>query len=270
MGLRKLLMMLIFCAITIGCLGCEGNEPSAKDWHTLDKIINTFEKEGMNLEPNSTQSPSIFELKEIKPAIFKINKTNDDLLVYIFDFFVDEKEVDKLYFFDEQNRPENIPFVSKNTVIIYMPSEMPKDDQSIKHFNETGNKIADIIFKNLNDGKEVIFKDESTHWEAKVTLKYFENQWKDEKGESHFQDFHTERHEIRYKMTDIKSVGPIHYEYESPGPSETVHNLILDRDGSATAIRNGSSSHIDLNNRYYHVTIRWNGKEENLDLKLHN
>ena len=126
MRLRKLLMMLLFCAIAIGSLGCGGNEPSANDWHTLDKIVNTFEKEGMNLEPDSLQSPSIFELKGIKPAIFKINKTNDDLLVYIFDFFVEEKEVDKLYSFDEQNRPENIPFVSKNTVIIYMPSELPR------------------------------------------------------------------------------------------------------------------------------------------------
>lgn len=269
MNNKKIFLVLLLLVFIVGIMGC-GNQISSskKDWHTLQTILGAFAQKGMNLKPNNSESSNAFELKGIQPAIFTIDKTSDILFIYVFDLFVDQKEADTYYAFDEQDNIKQVPFISKNALIIWKPFEPPNDKESIEKFNKTGNLIADIIFKSLNDGKEASFKGESNHWEATVTLKYYENQWEDENGQIYFQNYQTENHVIRYKMPDVDNVGPVSYEYEAPGPSGNASDLMLDSNGATTAIINGGSFRLDLAKRYYYVTIGWNDKEEKFDLKM--
>ena len=263
---KKILLALLLVMITAGSMGCGTEEKEAvpNGLLTLETVVGTLEKEGLGLEKDDSRSTDAFALNGIKPTVFKIKNTEDTLLIYIGAPAVDEEATHRnLYSL------ERVPFAARNALVVYMPSEIPKNEESVKAFAETRDLISNTIFKYLNGGKEVPYKGESAHWEVTGILKYFNDNWEDENGKSHYDGYHTEHFELQYKMSDIKEVGPVSFEYERKGSSGTSTGLTLNDKGYASTGSSGGSGWLlfEPEEEIYHVTIKWDGKEEKIDLK---
>lgn len=258
---------ILIAIIAIGGLGYKIGEKSKNDLLTLKTIVKTFQKEGVHLEKDNSNSYNTFKLKGIKPAVFSIGKTEDKLLIYTFKSFVEREDIVKET--DKFNNPFSkveVPYNAKNAFIVYMTSKLPESEADMKNVYETENSISNIIFKYLNDGKEIIYKGESTHWEGIVTLKYYEHWWEDENGKFYYESYNTQYPVIRYKISDIKNVGPIDLKYETTTGGGSSTGLWLDNKGYANIGTSSGNGAIPRENDTFNVTVKWNGKEESLIL----
>lgn len=262
------LIVMLIILIVIGIYGYKMGEKSKSDLLTLEAIVKTFEKEGVYLEKNSSKSLEVLELGGIRPTVFKINKTEDNLLIYTFKSFVErEGASSKSKKFNNLFSVKEIPYPAKNALIVYIPSKVPKNENEVKAFLDIRNSISEIIFKYLNDGKEIIFKGVSKNWEGVVTLKYYEHWWEDEEGKNNYESYHMIYPVIKYKMSGIKDVGPIAVEYETAGGSGSRTGVLLDKNGYASLGASGGNGMMPREKDTFNFTIKWNGKEEKLILK---
>lgn len=264
MKLKKILILLLILLI-ITTIGCSTKKVSSKDLLTLETIVKTFETQGIVLKEDTAKSPDAYEFNEVKPAIYKIGKTQDNLLIYIFDSFVNKSKNDNPSYFIEK-----VNFVARNALLVYMPATIPKSQDEILPLIKTKKSISNIVFKHFNDGKKIIYQGESEHWEAKVTLEYYQNWWDDENGKRYYQSANTAHHKIKYKMVDVNNVGPVFYEYATSTRGSGSANLTLDNKGYGDAgSRGGDSSWLkDPEKDIFHITIKWNQQEETFDLKV--
>lgn len=264
---KEILLLLFLVMITAGSMGCgtEETEVSPKGLLTLETVVETLEKEGLILEKDHSKSPGTFALNGITPSVFKINNTEDTLLVYIGASVVDEEEIYGPFSFSL----ERVSFVARNALIVYMPSEIPESEEEIKAFAETRSLIYNTIFKYLNGGKEVIYKGESAHWEVTGTLEYYNDNWQDESGKQHYDGYHINGFELQYKMSNIDKVGPVSFEYERNGSSGSSTGLTLNDKGYTSTGSGGGNGWLLFKpeEEIYHITIKWNGKEEKIDLR---
>ncbi len=259
---------ILIILIVIVSYGYKMGEKSKGDLLTLKTIVRTFEKEGIHLGKNNPKSFDAFELNGIKPAVFKINKTEDQLLIYTFKSFVEREDiVSGSNKFSNEYSIEEIPYNVKNAFIVYLPSKVPETENEITTFIKIRKSISDIIFKYLNDGKEIIFKGKSKSWEGIVTLKYYEHWWEDERGKNNYESNHTIHRGIKYKESGINDVGPIAYEYDTVGSSGSGTGILLDKNGYASLGSSGGNGMMVREKDVFNFTIKWNGKEEKLILK---
>ena len=261
-------IVILIILIAIVSYGYKMGEKSKSDLLTLKAIVKTFEKEGVHLEKNSSKPSDAFELGGIKPTVFSINKTEDNLLIYIFKSFVEREDI--IGGSNKFNNPysiEEIPYNAKNAFIVYIPSKVPETEKEIKTFLKIRKSITEITFKYLNDGKEIVFKGESKNWEGVVTLKYYEHWWEDEKGKNNYESYHRIYPVIKYKGSGINDVGPIVYEYDRVGGSGSGTGILLDKNGYASLGSIGGNGMMPREKGVFNFTIKWNGKEEKLILK---
>ena len=261
MRLNKIVFVVLLFAIQAGSTGC-GSLATPNGLLNLDTVVNIFAREGVNLITDYSKSPDDFELNEVKPALFRIGRTQDNLLIYIYDTFVEE----------EGNNPysfERMTFNSRNVLIVYIPSKTPTNQDELKPVFETGKRISKIVFKYLNNGKQVIYKGKSVHWEARVTLKYYQNSWDNQNGKRHYQCYYTEGHEIRYRTADVKNVDNVSYEHETTTGSGAARGLRANNKRYTDTGSSGGNGWLpaEPEKEIYHVTIKWNGKKEKFDLK---
>ena len=94
-------------------------------------------------------------------------------------------------------------------ISLFSCPKLPTTEKELVSIGETKTLISDIAFKYLNDGKVVIYKGESKSWVGTYTLKYYEHWWTDKKGTLHNDAYNESFPSVKYKMSDIKSVGPI-------------------------------------------------------------
>jgi len=262
MAHRKTALVVLLLTIAAASVGCGSNLPTPNGLLNLETVVNIFDREGLNLITDYSKSPDAYELNGVKPAIFRIGRTGDNLLIYIYKTFVEEEIYDPFSF-------ERITFNSRNALIVYIPAKVPTNQDELKPVVETGKRISEIVFKYLNNGKEVVYKGESEHWEATIILKYYRHWWEDENNRRHYQSYHTESHGIQYKLADIKNVGPVSYEHEGQGGSGGGTGLTLNDEGYADAGTSGGNGWLsgEPEKEVYHVVIKWNGKEERFDLE---
>ena len=175
------LIVIILVVIAIGIIKYKAVEGSKNDLLTLKTIVRTFNIQGLHLKENKLKSPEEFNFNGIKPSIFNIGESKDILLVYIFKSFTQRDkmlmETDK---FHNIFSLEEVPYNAKNALIVYMPFELPKTEDDYKSFVKTKNLISSTIFKNLNGGKEIVYKGESASWQGTFTLKYYQHWIEDE------------------------------------------------------------------------------------------
>jgi len=265
--LKKTALVVLLLIITAGSVGC-GSLATPNRLLSLDTVVNIFAREGVNLITDYSKSPDDFEFRGTTPAIFRIGRTQDNLLVYIFDSFLDETED------YNQFGIERVPFVSRNVLVVYLPSiirdqnNFPLND--LEPIIKTMRLISNVVFKYLNNGKKIIYKGESKHWKARVRLTYYQNWWDDENGNRHYQCYNTESHDIRYKVADIKDLRNISYEFKANRHSGGAAGIHLEDNAYSDDLYETADSGWlsgDPAKEIYHVTIKWNGKEEKFDLK---
>lgn len=258
----------IVVAIAIGTIGYKIGEKPKNDILTLKTIVKTFEKQGMVLKEDSSKSPDEFELSGVKPAVFAIDDKKGTLLVYTFKSFVERKDiVEKSNKFNNLFSLQEYSLNAKNTRLVYLSEQNPTTEEEMKSIGETRVLISDIVFKYLNDGKVLIYKGESTSWEGTFTVKYYEHWWKDEKGTLHYDAYNESSPLVKYKMTDITSVGSIDFEYKTTSGGGASTGSSLDKEGYSRMGKSGGTGAMHSENEDITFTIKWNGKKENIILK---
>jgi len=254
----------IVAAIAIGTIGYKIGEKPKSDILTLKTIVKTFEKHGMILKEDSSKSPDKFELSGVKPTVFALGDKKGTLLVYTFKSFVERRAiVEKSNNYNDSYNSFN----AKNALLVYVSNQNPLTEEEMKSIGETRVLISDIVFKNLNDGKVVIYKGDSKSWEGTFTLKYYEHWWTDEKDKLHYDAYNEGFPSVKYKMSDITSVGPINFEYKTTSSGGSSTGSRLNKEGyTGFGIGGGSGSGFSKDNDVTY-TIKWNGKKENIILK---
>jgi len=258
----------IFAFIAIGTIGYKIGEKPKNDILTLKTIIKTFEKQGVALKENSLKSPDEYELSGVKPTVFTIGDKKGTLLVYTFKSFVEREDiVEKSNKFNDLISLQEYSLKAKNALLVYVSAQNPTTEEEMKSIGETRVLISDIVFKYLNDGKVIIYKGESTSWEGTFTLKYYEHWWEDEKGTLHYDAYNESSPLVKYKMTDITSVGPINFKYETTSGGGASTSSRLDKEGYSRMGKSGGTGLMPRENEDITFAIKWNGKEENIILK---
>ncbi|MBU3189581.1 zf-HC2 domain-containing protein [Clostridium bowmanii] len=258
----------IVVAIAIGTIGYKLGEKPKNDILTLKTIVKTFEKQGVFLKENSSQYLDEYELSGVKPAVFAIGDKKGTLLVYVFKSFVERKDIiEKSNKFNGLFSLQEYPLNAKNALLVYVSAQNPTTEEEMKSIGETRVLISDIVFKYLNDGKVAIYKGESTNWEGTFTVKYYEHWWEDEKGKLHYDSYNESSPLVKYKMTDITSVGPISFEYKTSSGGGTSTGSRLDKEGYSRMGNSGGNGAMHRENEDITFTIKWNGKKENIILK---
>lgn len=262
------IIVTIFIAITIKVSGYKIGGNSKDKPLTLKTIVKTFKQQGLQLKENDSESFKEYELKGVKPAIFTIGDNKGTLLIYIFNSFIErEKIVKETNRFDNPYSFEEIPYNSKNSLIVFIPSNISKTKEDLESFGKIASLISNTVFKYLNNGKERVYKGESASWEGTFTLKYYEHWFKDEEGKHHYESYHHQYPRIKYKMSDIDAVGLITFKYEtSHGRGEST-GLRLNKDGYANAGISGGNGSITGENNDIIFTVKWGNKEEHFVLK---
>lgn len=261
------IIAILSIIISIGSIGYKMGQAPKNDFLTAKTIVNTFEKQGVHLEKDNSKSPDSFKINGVKPAVFRVGKTEDNILIYTFRSFVERENIVKDANELNTYSAEKIPYNVKNTLIVYVPSKNPKSEDEMKDIYEIRGTVSDIIFKYLNDGKEIVYKGESTHWEGTVTLRYYEHWWQDEKGKLYYESYHTESPLLKYKMADIKDVGLISYDYKTTSGGGNGTGMRLDDNGCLKIGGGGGNGALPRENDDYNITIKWNGQEESFTLK---
>lgn len=260
-------IVVLIAFITIGILSYKIGEDAKKDVLTLKTIVKIFEKEGLSLEIDKSKSPDEYDLGGIKPSIFSIEDSRDTLLIYVFDSFREkEKILDETDKFDNHYSLEEFPYHAKNSLIVFIPNEIPGNEEEFKAIGDKLNLISETTFKYLNNGKERVYKGESENWEGTVTMKYYENWFKDEVG-IQYDSYYTNYPMIKYKVSDLDDVGSIDFEYKTANGGGQSTGLTIDKDGYVKAGASGGNGTILSEDNEITFIIKWNGKEERIVLK---
>lgn len=260
---------VVLCAvIAVGVLGYRMGKSPKNDLLTVRTIVKTFEKQGLSLKEDKSQSADSFEIDGVKPVIFNMGDSKDTFLVYTFKSFVErEKAIGKTDRFKNNFSLHEFSFNAKNSFLVYIPSKMPETEEDMKKMGERIALISNTVFKYLNDGKEIIYKGESASWQGTVTLKYYKHWWQDETGRLHYESYHEQYPVMKYKMADKEAVGAIDFEYETNGSSGNATGMQLNKEGYLNAGFSGGNGVMSDEKDIYNITIKWNGKEENVMLK---
>jgi hypothetical protein len=258
-------LVVIVAVVAIGVIGYKIGEKPKIDILTLKTIAKTFEKQGVALKEDSSKSPDKYEINGVKPVAYNIGEKKGTLLVYIFKSFVEREDI-----VNEANNQFDFmvyPFNAKNAYLVYIASQNPETEAGMKSIHETYVSISDIVFKQLNDGKEIIYKGESANWEGTFNLKYYEHWWEDETGYLCHENYKYQSPLIKYKMADITSVGPIDFEYETTSGRGTSTGLEYNKEGYLELGGSSGNGAIPSENEKITFKVKWNGKEETIIFK---
>lgn len=261
----------IFIAIVIGALGYKIGEKPKNDILTLKTIVKTFEKQGISLKEESSVSSDEYALNGVKPAVFSLDEKKGKLLVYTFKSFVERDDIlNDTNKFNNTFSLQEYSFKAKNALVVYMASQIPTNEEEMKSIGDTITLISNIVFKDLNDGKGIVYKGQSESWKGTFTSNYYEHWWQDETGVLHHDSYYNAYPTIKYKKSDIESVGTIDFEYKTIGGGGSSSGATLNKDGIAELGRSGGSGgsgFIPREDDNINFTVRWNGREESMVLK---
>lgn len=267
-----ILVIALAIFITIGTMAYKIGENSKNKLLTSKSIAKTFKNQGIILNKDNSPIDDEDYIGGIKPSVYKINSTEDKLLIYIFDSFVIRKNiVDESMKYNDVFSFKYTTYAANNAFLIYKPSKTPESENEINNMVQTINSIGDTVFTDLNSGKILTFTGESENWEGTFKVKYYENWFEDENGVSHYDSYSTTHPSLKYKKTDITNIGEFIFEYKAGSSKGTSSGVILSDDGYADTLGSSGGTGLPLKNTdQINFTVKWNDKEENFTLKAEN
>ncbi len=264
-----IVLIMVFAFLMSGCNADQ--DVINDDLLTISKITTAFYENGIMLDKSEKSVPNVLNLNGIKPKLFKMTDiNNNDTLVYIFDSYLERKKAIDEY---KKRRDKFIkPFVKEaanpykyeaKNAIIFVAFPMKNLISSEHHIKN----ISNTVFEKLNDGKYMTFKGEGTDWEARIEFKYYENKYTDKNGGIAYDQVYWEQPVLKYKKSNIESVGKVSYEFSAETGGSSSASRFLTQDGYIYGVHEESSGVRPDENSVYKITIRWNGKEEIFELK---
>ena len=146
---------------------------------------------------------SYYKVGDTEPTIYKDTEGNL-LFIYTFASFVErqrnflEDEQRKLFAYTlDEKQYVSKPYSVKNLQLIYATAY--PSQENIQAVSDNLRKVAQVIFTDLNAGKEIVFTGESPNWEAKVSLRYYQHWWTDSENKAQYESYHNAAPTINYK-----------------------------------------------------------------------
>lgn len=255
--------------IATGMLAYRIGENSKNKLLTSKSIVKTFKNQGITLNKDNSPIDDEDYIGGIKPSVYKINTTEDELLIYIFDSFVIRQNiVAKSMKYNDVFSFKYTTYTANNAFLIYKPSKTPESEDEINSNIKTINLIGDTVFTKLNDGKVITYKGESENWEGTFKVKYYENWFEDENGVAHYDSYNNTYSSLKYKNPDISDVGEIIFEYEAGIQKGSSNGVTINNEGYAEPLGSSAGNVLSLKNTdQIEFTVKWNDKEESFTLK---
>jgi len=230
--------------------------------------------EGLQLSDNKEISPTDYQINNVKPAVYKINRSDQVLLIYIFKSIADRKEVSwdgSIGYFPPTQFPQNENYLTRsynarNVLIIDMLDVSMM--HSIPEIEQVLRPVRKAVLA-LNDTQEVVIADKGTYWDARYVVDYYQHWYKDDKGLTRLDQYSNGKWEVNYIGADQQSIHDITYEYKTPGRGGGGDGII-EKIGEDYYLRIGSDAGdiIPDKDSVCTLTIKWDGKEESLNLKM--
>lgn len=287
--LQYLVITIIFLLLAIlagtAVLSYKSGSIAAKEILTAKDVLVTMKAQRINFKPEDSLRPENYEFSGMTPEIYKDGRDNL-LFIYTFESFKERqqtREHELAEMLGQKLNPEGLkqknkifyvqPYRAKNILLAYaLPFTNNIGEQENNQIASNDlERMNQIIFSELNDGRELIFTGQGQNWAAKVTLRYYENWWTDQENKMHYESWHTEQHELTFKGK-TREDGHLEVSFNSNSGSAKSS-----RDISAQAmtrvIRLGSSGGngaMPRENDVYEVTVDFNGQKETFELKAAN
>lgn len=263
------LVSVLILLLTVGgfLLGCT----TSNKMLSLRDVTNALEKEGLRLQKDMSLSPSDYEVQGIKPIIYKLDTTSCNLFVYVYQSYEDREKAYshgsseiKLRSFFGQDSKWCMFYQTRN---VFLAAAVPKEVGSSPQILHNLELIKEVVFKRLNDGKQLLFKGEGSYWESEISLKYYEHWWVDNKGVTQYDSYHNSNPMIKYKGTDFSSIGEVRYSYLSRAGSGGSASK-LDKDGCIRGSGIGGNGAFEREDDVLTMTVEWDGKKETFELRV--
>lgn len=201
---------------------------------TLQEFKDIFDHKGIDLEESYINLSAEYLLNEKYPLVFKVEGTENKLLLYEYPSIAERRKV-------RTNHDLGYEFEAKNLFIIYKEASLPPEGSRREDF-EPLKSVKSTIFKDLNQGKERIFRGSSEHWSVEVVAKYYEHYYQED-NLNKWDAWHEDE-------TILKFIGQLS---EMP-PS--VSFIYEDNCGI------GSSGRITGEDYKYKLTLKWGGSRQ--------
>ncbi|ODA42849.1 hypothetical protein [Desulfosporosinus sp. BG] len=236
-------------------------------------VIQTFRIEGINFLPETSLNPQEFRVKDTEPTIYKDLQGNL-LFIYPYSSFVERRENFRWFeqgnifaftfegrsYFSKQYSVKNLELVYS---ITYLYNANPQ--AVVDNFK----KVNQVIFTDLNAGKEVVFMGDSPSWDVKLSLRYYEHWWTDSDDKLQCDSYNTETTTIIYKGKIPEHPVPMKYSV-SAGTDKSYGTQEITPEMLARTINlgvSGSNGLIPQLDSVYKMEITLDGKTEELELK---
>ena len=251
--------------------GDKVGEVAGKEIINAQDVLKTFEIEGITFKPEASLSSIEYKVGDTEPTIYK-NSEGNVLFIYTFASFVErqrnflEFEQRDLFSYTFDEKPYvSMPYNVKNLHLIYATAY--PSQENTQAVSDNLRKVSEVIFSELNAGKEIIYTGESPSWDAQVSLKYYEHWWTDSDNKAQYESYHNEVPTINYKGQIPKQSVQLEYSFITRGgkmsgtleitPQELARVINLGSGGSNGAMPNDT----------YEVKITVDGTTEEFELK---
>lgn len=74
-----------------------------------------------------------------------------------------------------------------------------KDYESFQSAGEAMERMSQLVFNELNGGRQLTFVGQGKYWDAKITERYYEHWWVDENNRMYYDCWSNIRPELRFK-----------------------------------------------------------------------
>jgi len=274
MLLRKIVIIILFVTIAL-TLGCQ-NKTSTEGRHlTEGDVVRALKNEGFKLNKEGLDNSDKYALGDTKPSLFKLNKTNDSLFLYVFNTLSDRKEIYSHGFREKKiqnifedfvNEKLYAPLVynAKNVILVYIPNDL--FGQQVQN---NAHNLGTLAFYTLNDSKQIRFEGKGDNWEGYLLIEYYQHFIQEEKSNKiHYDNYHKETGELRYiGEEDIESIRNIKYTIKGSSSSSGGSLEKLRDNGILSLGTSGGNGAIPRIKEIFTLTIQWNDKEETFELK---
>ena len=179
--------------------------------------------------------------------------------------FLDYERKDQSSFTLDEKPYLSKPYSVKNLQLIYATA-YPENTQAV---NEYLRKVDQVIFTDLNAGKEIVFTGESPNWEAKVSSRSYQHWWTDSEKKAQYESYHNEAPTINYKGQIPKQSVQMEYSFITRG-SKTSGTLEITPEELTKVINlgfGGGNGVMPSEDDTYKVKITVDGTTEEFELK---
>jgi hypothetical protein len=233
---------------------------------TLEQVLGAFAREELTLDRSAIDDPNAFAIGGLEPQVFANKGAEVRVFVYVFPTIEDRKKVVSHPLTPVLRLPRGFQrqgslsyaLPAKNTLIVYFDPDYGQTAQD-KSKRLVLNRIKEVFWQ-LNGGKRVVLRGQSTNWEGEVEIRHFTYFWQDSRGRLYHEGYSAEEGYLRYTGKNPEEVGIVTYQVNR-GSGSSDGRTKLNRDGIIPLSHRGNGVPFteDLS---YPVTVEWNGQKE--------